>query len=273
MGIARILAGACVSAGLLAGIASADGSVFLTGHDPDFHASLGGNLAGARKINTTAINYIMDPAFNSFNAGGNKKFLFVEGKFSPPGGHTNGVNGIVASGYTLGTDFDHVDASALNVALDQLGTTYAGIVVASDFGGILSQAELDILNARKNDIFNFVNAGGGLYAMAEGNSGAGLTPNGGWFDFVPIAATSQQKNQSEIGNTVTAFGLSLGLTDNDVNGNASHNVFSTFAPSLSPVDLDSQGQILSLAGRTRIPTPGTLPMLAFGGLVIGRRRR
>ena len=42
------------------------GSIFLTGHDPDFHASLGGNLTGARDINTTAIGYVMDSSFNPF---------------------------------------------------------------------------------------------------------------------------------------------------------------------------------------------------------------
>ncbi len=46
------------------------GAIFLTGHDPDFHASLGGNLTGARDINTTAINFITNPAFNTFAAGG-----------------------------------------------------------------------------------------------------------------------------------------------------------------------------------------------------------
>jgi hypothetical protein len=48
--------------------------------------------------------------------------------------------------------------------------------VASDFGGILTQAELNILNADSSNIINFPNSGGGLYAMAEHNSGAGLTP-------------------------------------------------------------------------------------------------
>src|SRR6266508_335669 len=42
------------------------GSIFLTGHDPDFHGDVGGNAAGAQKINTTAIGFIQDPAFNPF---------------------------------------------------------------------------------------------------------------------------------------------------------------------------------------------------------------
>ena len=148
------------------------GSIFLTGHDPDFHVQEGGNTAGARDLITTGIHFVTDTAFNTFAAAGVKKFLFVESTISPPGGHVLGVNGIIASGYTKGVDFDSSNASTLNAALDQLGTTYDAIVVASDFGAVLTQAELDILDARSNDIIKFLNAGGGLFAMAESDNGA-----------------------------------------------------------------------------------------------------
>ncbi len=229
-------------------VAGVGGSVFLTGHDPDFHASLGGNAAGAQNINIVAISFVMDPAFNPFVAGGINQFLFVQSNIAPPGGHTNGLNGIIASGFILGTDFEHHDATTLNDELDELGTSYSAIVIASDFGGILTQAELDILNARSADIITFLNAGGGLYALAESNSGAHLTPNGRHFGFLPFVVSSTQFNQAEVGNVVTPFGASLGLVNADVNGNASHNIF-TATSGLSIVDFDPQGNILSLAGR------------------------
>jgi len=255
------------------------GSVFLTGHDPDFHAFAGANTTGARNINNAAISFIMDSSANSFVAGGVNKFLFVESKISPPSGHVNGVNGITASGFTLGTDFDHVDASGLNAALNQLGTTYAGIVVASDFGGVLTQAELDILNTRSTDIINFLNAGGGLYAMAEGDSGAGLTPGGGHFGFLPFVVSSTALNQGETNFTVSPFGAGLGLVDADVNGNASHNFFvNDFG--LNVVDRDASGRIMSLAGRFQLGPGGIVPLPSAAGLgVLGfalagvRRRR
>jgi hypothetical protein len=267
---------------LLSGVSGAAfaGSIFLTGHDPDFHAT-SGNTTGARNINNAAINFIRDPLFNPFVASA-PKFLFVESKGTIPGGHLQGKNGIVASGHAEGVAFDHHDFTTLNAALDLLGTPggYSAIVVASDFGGILRQAELNILNARAADIIAFLNAGGGIYAMAESNLGAGLTPGGGHFGFLPFVVSSVSLNQTEVGFTVTAFGASLGLTNSDVNGNFSHNLFNgTFG--LNVVDLDSQQSIISLAGRIQIPPlpePGALPLLALAllsafGMALSRSRR
>lgn len=277
----RALARTWTLLGFSFAIASAAGaaSIFLTGHDPDFHALVGsGNATGAQNINRIAIGFVTDPAYNAFSAAGASKFLVVESSGSPPSGHVNGVGGIVASGYVAGTDFDQVDASGLNAALNLLGTTYSAIVVDSDFGGMLAQAELDILNGRSADIISFLNAGGGLYAMAESNGGAGLTPNGGWFGFLPFIVSSTAFNQTESGFTVTAFGASLGLSANDVNGNFSHNIFLSTG-GLNVVDEDAAGNILSLAGRgtvtnTGVPEP-SLPALglAAASLLLARRWR
>jgi hypothetical protein len=269
-------------AGLLSSSPASAGALFLTGHDPDFHAILpSGNATGARNINTTAIDFVTNGTFNPFTATTNK-FLFVESRISPPLGHRNGVDGIVQSGYTNGVDFEHHDASTLAGELAQLGTKYNAIVIASDFGGVLTQAELDILNAGSTSIIGFLNAGGGLYAMAEGNSGAGLTPNGGFFGYLPFIVSSAALNQTETGVTTTSFGQSLGLTDADVNNNASHNIF-TGTGGLNVVDLDAAGNILSLAGRFNLIDPGTgvvaepAALVLFGlglaGLGAAARRR
>jgi hypothetical protein len=232
------------------------GSVFLTGHDPDFHAFLGANAVGAANINRAAINFIRDPGFNTF-VGIAPKFLFVESSIAPPPGHVVGKSGIIASGYVEGVDFDHHDASTLVAALALLGVPggYSAIVVASDFGGVLTQAELDILNGNQSAIAGFVNAGGGIYAMAESNSGAHLTPGGGHYAFIPTIVSAVNVDQGESGFTVTPFGASLGLTNADINGNASHAVF-TGINGFTVVDTDASGRILSIAGREQVVPVG-----------------
>jgi hypothetical protein len=237
------------------------GSVFLTGHDPDFHAIVhpGENPTGAQNINKAAISFVTDPAENPFTAAGVTKFLFVESNIPTPGGHEIGANGMVSSGFVAGTDFEKHDATTLAAELANLGTKYNAVVVASDFGGILTQAELTILNSHSAQIIDFLNAGGGVYAAAESNGGAGLTPGGGHFGFLPFVVSSTAFNQTETGITLTAFGQSLGLTNADVNGNFSHNIF-TATGGLTPVDRDAANNILSLAGRGQFDTGGVIPL-------------
>jgi hypothetical protein len=241
------------------------GSIFLTGHDPDFHASAGPNTAGAQHINQDAINFIMDPFFNPFVAG-TKKFLFVEcDTCAVPAGHVNGALGITASGFVAGTDFEtHGAADGLAAELALLGTKYSGIVIGSDFGGMLTQAELNILNADSAGIIKFLNSGGGLYAMAETTPPEGLASSG-FFGFLPFVVSTNPTGEFESGNTLTPFGASLGLINSDINGNFSHNVFTTTG-GLNVVDTDPLGEILSLAGREIVPTPepGILILLVMG---------
>src|SRR4249919_1641702 len=93
------------------------GSIFLTGHDPDFHAALGGNTAGATNIIKDAMTFITDPTFNTFTAGGINKFLYVEGSTPVPPGNTEGDAGLAAAGFLEGVNYDEADASTLVAAL------------------------------------------------------------------------------------------------------------------------------------------------------------
>lgn len=243
---------------------AAPGGIFLTGHDPDYHAFVGGNTPGAQHILQQAVNYV------TFGAGG--KMLLVTDARNPGGDNSDPRNGLTAAGFT----YDLADDGSAGGSFLDLHTVslsqYNVIVVASDYGGWLRQEEIDILNARFGDIGNYVNGGGGLVVLAESGTNHATSNR---FDFVPHVASALQDNQSESGFTVTPLGASMGLLDSDVNGNASHNKFTSWDTNFyGIVDQDANGATISLAGRGKlVPEPAS--MIAGAGLValIVRRRK
>jgi hypothetical protein len=273
----RILmtAAAAVAALGLAGAAHA-GPVFLTGHDPDFHAQ--GQASGVAEL-TVALNFVTGGTYN----GGVDKFLFVESNLAVIGGHLRGKDSLTgAMGLTEGVNFDHVDAAGLagvNFA------NYSAIVVASDFGGMLTDAEIEGLVARSNDIKTFVNGGGGLAAFAECGVGfpncdsSLVNASTPLFGFVPIGVSSAFTTTPY---TVTPYGASLGLTNADVDDCCTHNSFAS-AAGLNIVDVDGFGNPTTLAGNVRIggggftgtPEPSTWALMIAGfglaGAAIRRR--
>jgi RHS repeat-associated protein len=219
------------------------GSIFVTGEDPDFHGTQGPNTAGALDIIRDGLAFVRN--------GNSKPFLWVESNIAPPSGYSPGINAIKAAGFIEGKDFVHVAAAQVPTA--NFGD-YSAIAVASDAGGLLTQAELDALNARANDIAQYVSAGGGLLAFAESGLGVPLTTSH-QFGFLPFLASSQAKDQAESGNTVTQFGRQLGLLTSDVNGNFSHNIFLNDS-GMQVIARDRSGAILGLAFRGKLTING-----------------
>jgi len=239
------------------------GPIFISGHDPDFHAADDPN---AGNLLSAGVNYVVD---NSTNTG--DKFLWVESDAGLAGGiaiapgHRRGEYGLNSIGLIRGTDYDWVsgtDLASVDLSL------YSAIAVASDFGGMLTQTELDALNARTDDIADFVNDGGGLLALSEGHND-GHTTSSGWFDYLPVDVSSGVLSGSTF--QVTAYGATeFGLTDADVS-TYSHSYFEEDY-GLNVVSMNSSGQIMTLAGIvniddggfTPVPEPSSLILLSMG---------
>jgi hypothetical protein len=244
-------AGAADTPGATTSGGPAPGGVFVTGHDPDFHAfdpDHVHNETGARNILQRAVTYVTSGIAAP-------SMLLITDRRNPGGDQSDPQIGLNAAGFhafTMADDGFSGEPGVLDLHTVDL-TQYQVVVVASDNGGWLRQDELDILNARAADIRRYVQRGGGLVVLNESDlrAHAGVVNFGTTADryrFVPFPITGIQFTENEIGVTVTPAGVALGLTDSDVNGNAFHSMF-TATGGLDAIDKDSDGHVLSLAIR------------------------
>lgn len=222
--------------------------VFVTGHDPDFHAfASDSDMTGARHIIQRAVAYV---TFDKLNP----MLLLVTDLRDPGAGYIDPRLGMTAAGFT----YDVADYGSGTPGVLDLNTVdfnnYDAIVVASDYGGWLRQDELDILNARSAELTDYVNTGNrGIVAFSESGGGDLTTHNR--YGFLPFLVSEVTFHQTEEGFTVTAAGVAMGLTDADVNGNFSHSSF-VETGGMDVIDIDAAGRFISLATRKTISTGG-----------------
>lgn len=236
------------------------GGVFITGHDPDYHAVIGYNAPGAIRMIQKAVEYVGVVRVEEED---DLDILLVTDIRNPFGDQSDSRLGIAAAGF----EFDVADYGS-----DSLGTLdlnevdfaeYDVIIVASDYGGWLRQDELDILNARSDEILEFINGGGGVVALCESgdrteDSAAvytGTTEDR--YGFLPFVISEVRERQNEVGYTLTDFGKSIGLTEDDINYNYSHVYFSDIG-GLLPIDLDADERCMSAATQRPVTDDGAV---------------
>ena len=258
--VVGLVVGTCLTTAPLARAAHVGpGGVFVTGHDPDFHAFRGGNHQGAINMLQKAVAYVTfghdEPSL-----------LLVTGLRDAGEAYSDPRRGMDAAGFS----YDVADYGSGSPGLLDFHTvgfsSYDVVVVASDHGGWLRQEELDILNQRGDEVRQYVNAGGGLVVLSQGGDNRLTTCCE--LQFLPFLVTSTELGQGEVGFTVTPAGAAMGLSDSDVNGNASHLHF-TSSGGMDVIDVDASGRILSLATRGNfIGDNGVAPAITVGDATV-----
>lgn len=227
---------------------SIPGGVFVSGHDSDGHSAGehdGQLTSAADHIITRAIEYV------SYNKPNPKVLLATDLRFP---GADNGDSRRARSRYNLTVaDYGSGQEGALDLHTVNF-KDYDVLFVASSYGGWLRQDELDILNARRADVMEFVNEGGGLVALAElgGRLRAdslypGVTRD--HYRFLPIQVSTVQFAEDEHGSRISPEGEAMGLTIFDYL-NSTENYFTTTG-GMDIIDYSAAGNITSLAYRGR----------------------
>jgi len=227
------------------------GPVILAGHDPDSH--------GFETVYAGLFNRLIQNVTNGrsgilaigANAGSQAStwITTVASLMSPPQSVTF-VNGAAIS--TI--DFSQ----------------FAILHIPSDFdntpGGI-NAAENSRLVARASDIADFINAGGGLFGMTQGQ----LANAYGYFSFFGTVSSISAPPSGILPSgqlydnvTATSAGTGFGITNTNTDGCCWHNVFTSFPAFLSvlatanePADPAFNGQAALLGGTiVRVSPPG-----------------
>ena len=262
----------CATA-LLGGVAEA--SLFVTGHDADYHAGRGKNAAGARHLLQRAVAYVT-------SGKASPKLLLVTSVRAPDGEHYDPRFGLRWAGFGL-FDVATADKAALAAAaaaqragqaaggpvtrahkggtivegatLDLRTVSfddYDAVVIASDFGGWLRQEELDVLNARAGELLAVTSSPGrGLVVLPQsGRPGSGTTDGTRHdrYGFLPFLSGEPVKNRPEDAVRLTPAGLAAGLAPEDVVGNTYHVVFKQ-SGGLDVLDVDGADRAVTLANR------------------------
>ena len=272
LSLKRLTSAVLLAAGLTSGAHA--GSIFLTGHDVDFHG-------GQNGFDTVILDYLRGGgtpiAASSYRVGMIRS--------AEIGG---GVGGVLAGSWAGGVTFADPSTFTAATFATFLGTIDV-LVVAShtSCGGCdLSTADSNALNAFAPQIASFFNAGGDIW----GNTGATLST---YYNFLPSsAAASGSAISGSSGFTCTAAGVAIGINcsaggTSHINGHQTHNRFSAFDSDFTVFEIRGD-EVVSIGirdavitdggidpgpGPGGVPEPGSLALVGLGALGLAWSRR
>lgn len=276
---------AAVTLGLGAAGTVHAGSVFLTGHDIDLHD-------GADGYDVVILNWLRGSGTATEIAAASYRVGLIRSidATNPANGFVGGVlDGapLWAGGVTAADPTQFANAAAFATFLSSVDV----LVVASQVGcgGCdFSPGDSAVLNTFAPEIAAFFNAGGDIW----GNTVASVAT--GYNYLPPDAAASGPPISGSTGFLPTAAGTAIGITNTMVNGDQTHNRFTTFDPDFVVFEvrpntsLPGGQEIISIGirdaritdggigdGGTTVPEPGMLALLGLGvlGMALTRRRR
>jgi hypothetical protein len=238
------------------------GPIILAGHDADDH--------GFESIYAGLFNSLRSQATN----GGTGILALGADEASRAGTWIKTVASLMATPQTV----TFVNNAAIST---QSFTGYSILFVPSDDhdtpGGITA-SENSLLTARAGDVAAFVNSGGGLFGLTQGEltNPFGYLGSVGAFTTVSAPPSGQLPSGGLFDNVApTAEGLLLGIAESNIDGCCWHNVFTAYPSFLKVLatadeaaDASFHGKAAVLGGARVIVVPDVRGRMTGGGGVL-----
>jgi hypothetical protein len=227
------------------------GRLVATGHNADSHCS-GYDNSGQCHFIATAVNYV--------RGNSNRPLLLID--CSPGSRIQTALNNAGLGGIT-GNTVICPSTNPAGFAGTALSTSNFSAMIVGSSGDQTSVADSTALNARSQDVANFFNAGGGIFALAGDTNGD--DPGDPYYQFVPIGIGGKSVISPF---RLTPAGQALGFhdsvngigTNDDINCCPTHNSFQEPAP----------GSALQVAERDSAVPPAPETLFADGTISGGR---
>ncbi|GAB5452667.1 MAG: hypothetical protein Hals2KO_29950 [Halioglobus sp.] len=256
---------------MLASSATFAGNAYLTGHDILLHGGQSG-------YDVAILDYLREGI-----ARADYDIVYINGGVTNPTGRYD------AAGFGSTTT---VELGAINSAAEFAAAIAGADAIVYPWAPAHSAADVAEFNSYSAEIAAFFNAGGDIFANSSINKPT-------YYDFLPPSAAASGPNlpgNPSSGFVATPEGLAqVGMTNDMMNGDPTHNTFTSFDPGAFTV-MERYGptnEIISLGLRggvitddiivtddivtddSTVPVPGTVGImgLALAALAMIRRRR